>query len=116
MAMLDRSRTQKIIRSTSLLVLGAASVIFLIIVIRTASNLSGSTDSMLTRTVSIAGIDLMELSKTPVQNGGYQASVQYLPGILIYAALMLVSVLALSFWRVRRQNIGDVPRRTNPAV
>jgi hypothetical protein len=114
--MLDRSRTQIIIRSTSLLVLGAAFVVFLIMVIRTASDLSSPTESMLTRTVSFAGIELMEFSKTPVQNGGYQASVQYLPGILIYAALVVVTVMVLSFWRVRRQNPDNAPGRTNPAV
>lgn len=77
--------------------LGLGAVVWGLLLIIIASSASQSTGTTLG---SIGPLDLFEISRLPVQGGGFQGGLRLLmPGVAIYLASLLGLGLALGFRR-----------------
>lgn len=95
MAVLERSISQRIILSTISIGFLTSILVLVGVLIWYASKIS-AVSSKIVQTATLGPVKLFTLTKTPLQEGGYQASIQFLSGLLIYAcvAIALTSIVA----------------------
>ena len=102
MAVLDSSQKQSIVISTLLTVLVVASVMLSLLLIGHAAALSQSTG---TSVVAIGPLKLVEITKLPLEDGGYRAGFRFLQtGILQYFGLSLLAGLFAGLLRGKLPN------------
>lgn len=102
MAVLDRNQKQKIYTSTLLASLVVALILFVVLLIATASNLSQTTGVAVGK---IGLLELFELSKTAMQGGGYEGGLKFLyPGLATYFAICLIAGSITAYVRAGKEH------------
>lgn len=99
MAVLERSNNQKIISSTVCFGILASVFVFICVLIWHASKISTVSTSVVL-TAAYGPIKLFTLTKTPLQSGGYQATIQFLSGLLVYAGAGLALTTLVTLLRL----------------
>lgn len=97
MDVLSRSEKQKIITSSMILVLFGALVVFVVMLLMSASQLSNATGL---QTGSLGPIQLFELFKKPVATGGFNAGLSFSSGLITYALIWVGVGIVISAIRL----------------
>jgi len=100
MSVLDRNDKHKIVGATTAIALCLAAAVYIGLLCIEAANLANGHRLPASEHISLGPLPLSTLSKTPVA-GGYQVTLQLLPGMWIYAGGWLIAGLAVSYLRVR---------------
>ncbi|MCA9329877.1 hypothetical protein KDA11_04480 [Candidatus Saccharibacteria bacterium] len=97
MAVLDSSQKQNIIASSIVVTLVVAAVVFSLLIISSSTQLSQSTGVVV---ASFGFMKLVEISKLPLEGGGYGAGFRMLQaGVLQYFGAWLLAGLLLGVFR-----------------
>ena len=92
-----RPSKQSIITSTALSVLVAATTLLIGLLISSATRLSEVT----TATAIRGPLNLFELKKMPLADGGFQATISLMPGAVWYFAAAAILIAGIAALRLR---------------
>jgi hypothetical protein len=104
MGLLERDIKQKIITGWTLGVVVLGMVLFSALVIVNASQFGGAPPLGIKeqiKLVELGPLELMEISKTALQDGGYQAMFRFKSGIIWYLLGLVAIGLGLGFLRAK---------------
>lgn len=97
MDLFKRPQSFRIINTTVAQVALAGVALWTLLLLSSASKLSGN---VTTATVVHGPLGLFQLSKTPLSTGGYQATMQFYPGLPIYISVTVLIAIALIAYRL----------------
>ncbi|MGZ6005137.1 MAG: hypothetical protein ACXWLH_03215 [Candidatus Saccharimonadales bacterium] len=102
--MLGRSSNQKTVINWTLLFILAAWIGLFGLLIAQAGGISNSTDSQVYQTIAFGPVKLISLQKIALANGGHQAIIKLLPGLIVYFGSFIAVGLAAGLSRIKSQS------------
>lgn len=102
-------KQQTILTSLAISV-GLALVLFTMLMIGQTGALLGNDSEASTAVVRLGSLELMNITKEPLASGGFQASIEALPGMSIYGAAWIIAGVGLALIRMalaRRSDLGQ---------
>lgn len=97
--MLGRGNKQKTIINSCLVALGIGLIFLLATFYAQASSFS-STQGTVSKTIVLGPLKLLDLYKEIVANGATASSIKFLPGLVVYWAVVILLGLAISISRL----------------